>query len=149
MKDFRSELKGELFLEVLKTRGKAKLAVTGASMLPSIWPGDILEVRQREMAEISPGDVVLCERQGAFLAHRVVKKQGGPERPLLITRGDTLRAPDPPVEPEELLGCVAAVWRGERRRDARLTPWRRAAAWLFCRSHLSIKVALRIRGLLV
>src|SRR6266568_2706456 len=42
--DARSGLKGELFLEVLRTFGSARLRVTGTSMLPSIWPGDILEV---------------------------------------------------------------------------------------------------------
>ena len=42
--DKRSELKSELFLEVLKSSGEAKLAVNGTSMLPSIWPGDVLEV---------------------------------------------------------------------------------------------------------
>jgi hypothetical protein len=56
MIDRRSELEGQLFLEILKSSGQARLAVTGTSMLPTIWPGDILEVRRQSVAEIAPGD---------------------------------------------------------------------------------------------
>ena len=146
MRDTRSALKGELFLEVLKSAGQAWLAVTGASMLPSIWPGDVLEVHRQAVSEISPGDVVLCERHGGFLAHRVVGKVGGPKGTLLITRGDALRAPDAPVSSEELLGGVTAILRGGRRLQPRLTRWRRVASWLFSHSDLCTRLALRIAG---
>jgi hypothetical protein len=144
MKDTRRELEGELFLEVLKSAGQARLAVTGTSMLPSIWPGDILEVHRQSVAEIVPGDVVLRERNGAFLAHRVVEKVDWPERTLLITRGDALRAPDRPIAPEELLGRVTAILRGGRRLEPRLTPWGRFASWVLSRSDLCTKLALRL-----
>jgi hypothetical protein len=147
MKDARSELKEELFLEILKSSGQAKLAVTGASMLPSIWPGDILEVHQQSLADIRAGEVVLYERDGRFAAHRVVKKAGEPERPVLITRGDALRTLDAPVSPEELLGRVAAIWRGGRRLEPRLTRWGRVASWVLARSDLSIRLALRFARL--
>ena len=62
MTDRRNELKGELFRETLKAFGQARLAVTGTSMLPTIWPGDVVEVRRESVAEISAGDVVLCAR---------------------------------------------------------------------------------------
>jgi len=144
MKEARSEAKGQLFLETLRSSGRARLAVTGASMLPSIWPGDVVEVRRESLEEISRGDVVLCTRQGGFCAHRVVEKVAGPERTLLITRGDALPAPDPPVAPEELLGRVTAVLRGGHRVEPRLTRWGRLAAWIFRRSELCTRLALRL-----
>lgn len=139
-----SELKGQLFLEILKSSGQAKLAVTGASMLCSIWPGDVLEVHRQGVAEISPGDVVLIARNGGFSAHRVVEKVVGAGRTLLITRGDALRAPDPPVSPEELLGRVTAILRGGRRLEPHLTRRGRLASWVMSRSDLCIKLALRV-----
>jgi hypothetical protein len=144
MIDTRGELKRQLFLEILKSSGQAKLAVTGASMLPSIWPGDLLEVQQQAVSEVAPGNVVLCERHGGFLAHRVVGKVAGPKGALLITRGDALRTPDPPVSPEDLLGRVTAILRGGRRIEPGLTRWRRAASWLFSRSDLCTRLALGI-----
>lgn len=144
MMNTRSELKGELFLEVLRSTGQAKLALTGASMLPSIRPGDVVEVRRESVGEISPGDVVLCARQGGFFAHRVVEKRAGSERTVLITRGDALLAPDPPVAPEEVLGRVTAILRGGRRLELRLTPWRRLASWVLSHSEICTRLALRL-----
>jgi hypothetical protein len=140
-----SELKGQLFLETLKSFGQAMLAVTGTSMLSSIWPGDILEVRRQNATEICQGEVVLFERDGRLLAHRVVAKLGGPERTLLVTRGDALRAPDSPVSPEELLGRVTAILRGGRRLEPRLTRWGRVASWVLSRSDLCTRLALRLK----
>ena len=144
-KDPRSQLKGQLFLEILKSSGQARLAVTGSSMLSSIWPGDILEVRRQNTAEICPGEVVLFERDGRLLAHRVVEKMGGPERTLLVTRGDGLRASDWPVSPEELLGRVTAILRGGRRIKPCLTRWGRVASWMLSRSNLCTRLALRLK----
>jgi hypothetical protein len=145
IKDTRDELKGQLFLEILKSSGQAKLAVTGSSMLSSIWPGDILEVRRQNTAEICPGEVVLFERDGRLLAHRVVEKVGGPERTLLVTRGDGLRASDWPVSPEELLGRVTAILRGGRRIEPCLTRWGRVVSWMLSRSDLCTRLALRLK----
>jgi hypothetical protein len=72
--DTRGEVKSHLFREVLRSFGEARLAVTGASMLPSIWPGDILEVRRQSAAEICPGQLVLFARGGGLVAHRVVSQ---------------------------------------------------------------------------
>jgi hypothetical protein len=115
-------------------------------MLPAIWPGDVLEVRRQDATEICLGEVILFERDGRLFAHRVVEKVGGPERTLLITQGDGLRAPEPPVGPEELLGRVTAVVRGGRRIDPRFTRWRRVASWVLSRSHLCTSLALRLKG---
>jgi len=141
--DTRSELEGELFLEVLESTGRAKLAVTGTSMLPTIRPGDILEVHRQGLETIVPGHVVLFMRNGGFAAHRVLERIQGLQRSLLITRGDALRVPDPPVSPEELLGRVTAVLRGERHLDPHLTPWARVASWFLARSEFCARVARR------
>ena len=140
--DIRNELKGELFRETLKSSGRARLAVTGTSMLPTIWPGDVVEVRRESVAEISA--VVLCARAGGFLAHRVVGKVLGPSGTVLITRGDALPTPDAPIAPGELLGRVTAILRGGRRIEPRLTRWGRVAAWILSRSDFCTRVVLHL-----
>ena len=174
--DARDEVKCDLFLEVLRSFGSARLRVTGTSMLPSIWPGDILEVsllpvssfespissfpgRGRageRLAEardsIRPGELVLYERSGRFFAHRVVGAMQmpitdcrDPSSTFLVTRGDRLRQPDPPVSPQELVGRVKAIVRGGRRIVPRRTWWGRAVSWVLCRSDVSTGILLRVR----
>jgi hypothetical protein len=87
---------------------------------------------------------VVFEREARLVTHRVVEKLTGPERTLLITRGDALRVPDQPVSPEELLGRVTAILRGGCRLDPRLTRWARVASWFLARSEFCARVARRL-----
>jgi signal peptidase I len=144
MDDTRQELKRQLVLDAVGSLGEAHLPASGSSMLPSIRPGDVLEVHRESIAGISIGDVVVFEREARLVTHRVVEKLTKPGRTLLITRGDALREPDPPVSPEELLGRVTAILRSGRRLDPRLTPWARMASWFLARSEFCARVARRL-----
>jgi signal peptidase I len=144
MSDARNELKRQLALDAVGSLGEARLAASGSSMLPTIRPGDVLEVHRESMAAVSIGDIVVFEREARLVTHRVVEKVLGPERTLLITRGDALRAADPPVTPEELLGRVTAILRGGRRLDPRRTRWARVASWFLARSEFCARVARRL-----
>ena len=103
--------KCELAAEVVRSFGTLRLRVTGCSMLPSVWPGDVLLAHREDIAKISRGDIVLFSREGQLVAHRVVSTIGGPENPSLITRGDAQLAPDSPVAAGELLGRVVSILR--------------------------------------
>ena len=142
--DPRSEVNHSLAVEVLRRFGEARLRVTGSSMLPAVWPGDLVAVRRQGMGEIRRGHVVLFVRDGRFFAHRVVGKIRRQDRTLLVTRGDRLKENDPPVSPAELLGRVTGVIRGSRCLVPRITVWRRIGSWLLCRSELGTRLALRL-----
>lgn len=146
----KTTIEGQLFVELLRKFGQAQTVVTGSSMLSSIWPGDILEVRDcgaergSGADSIRTGDIVLFSREGRTVAHRVVQLMDEPGRTLLVTRGDRLLKPDPPVSPEELLGRVITIVRGGRRIAPRLTRWGKVVSWVFSHSELCTRVALRV-----
>ena len=108
-------LKCQLAEEVLCLAGELRLRVTGTSMLPSVWPGDILHILRQDAAESLPGDIVLVRREGRLSAHRVVRKISEEGEPYWITRGDSLPDDDPPVSRQELLGRVTCILRGRSR----------------------------------
>ena len=70
---FRDIVGCELAAEVLRSSGELRLRVNGSSMLPAVWPGDLLLVSSREATEAQPGDIVLFKRKGGLVAHRVVE----------------------------------------------------------------------------
>lgn len=146
----RDAVKCDLIADVARRFGEVRLKVTGTSMLPSLWPGDILTVRRQGTVEILPGEVVMFARQGHLVAHRVVRKIIWQDRTLLVTRGDRLRKPDPPVYAEELLGRVTAIERHRGRRPRRIVPrltvWASMASWVLCRSEFCTQLLLRLRG---
>ena len=95
-------LRCQLAEEVLCLAGELRLRVTGTSMLPSVWPGDILHIRRQDTIESLPGDIVLVRRQGRLCAHRVVKKISKEGEPYWITRGDSTF---PPPESATRIAC--------------------------------------------
>jgi hypothetical protein len=103
--------KCELAENALRVFGSLRLRVTGFSMLPAIWPGDLLLIRRQAMEQILPGDIVLFARDGRLIAHRAVCKTGDRATPSLITRGDALPSFDSAVSAAELLGKVCGVFR--------------------------------------
>jgi len=97
--------KCSLAAEVLRRFGQLRLRVTGASMLPAIWPGDVVTIRSVWLSDVSRGDLVLFFRGRRFLVHRVWDVL----EDSLLTRGDSVLGPDLPVSSKELLGRVVSI----------------------------------------
>jgi len=111
LRDRERALKCEMAAQVLRTFGALRLEVTGLSMLPSVWPGDLLFIERRDMREIAAGEIVLFAREGKLVAHRVLRKTIVGDEAHAITRGDGLLSVDNPVSPAELLGSVRYAMR--------------------------------------
>ena len=119
----------ELAGEVVRTFGRVRVRVTGISMIPAVWPGDVLVVERRAAEKIQKGEIAVAEREGTLLAHRVVvvPTTAAPgfnpsfARPTssVITRGDSQLFPDEPLHADELLGTVVLIERGTRARQPR------------------------------
>jgi signal peptidase I len=103
--DARDHAGCELIAEALQVEGSVRIRLTGTSMLPAIWPGEVLAVEQPRSTSI--GDIVLFMREGRLFAHRVVERGNG----QLITRGDAVMDSDPPLSAAQALGRVTAIIR--------------------------------------
>jgi signal peptidase I len=100
--------------EVLRVSGQLRFVAQGSSMVPSIFPGDVLLVRRDVTDKISCNDIVLFTQGGRWFAHRVTHIANKGAHAFFITRGDALPSDDPPVTDHELLGRVTALGRGHR-----------------------------------
>jgi signal peptidase I len=141
--ELRDAVKRDLTAEVIRRFGEARLKVTGASMLPSLWPGDEIAVRRQSAAGLSAGQVVLGYRNQAFVAHRVVAIRDG----AVVTRGDALAYEDAPFREDEVLGVVVSIMRRGRRVGLSPAWWQRVTSWMVQGSELCTKVLLRLQRL--
>lgn len=107
-------LKCELAGEVLRSSGRLRLRVTGWSMLPAIFPGDTLLIERANSESVDKGDIILFSRDRRIFVHRVSGKSGSDGDLQIVTQGDGMRNPDPPVSSSQLLGKVSLVIRDGR-----------------------------------
>lgn len=128
----------ELVAEVVSSFGEVRLKVTGASMIPVLWPGDVITVRH-ETAELQPGQIVLYRREGKLVAHRIVRNENG----LVVTRGEALPQDDRPVQGVDIVGRVVGVVRNGRSADFEQSQWSRAFSSMLRRSDFCLRMALR------
>lgn len=139
-------VKCELVADVLRSYGTVRVQVAGWSMFPVVRPGDVLIVDHTGRSEVVPGDIVLFTREQRLFAHRVVANGGSG----MLTRGDAMPAPDPPVGESELLGRVSSIVRGGKcimpRGTSRISA--RVVAQLVHRSEVASRVIVGIYGLL-
>jgi signal peptidase I len=128
----------ELVYEVACAAGEVTLKAAGASMIPAIWPGDILTVRRCEVSSLRPGQIILFRRVGKLIAHRIQTV----DNDHLVTRGDSLRDFDPPVMESEVIGRVARIVRDNRTVEPALTIWKSMASYLLRQSDLLLRGTL-------
>ena len=135
--------KCDLASHVLRDHGSLRLRVDGTSMLPALWPGDVVRIERLPADAVAPGDVVLFYRAGRLFLHRVAQATAT----HLHTYGDAWRLPDPPVSATEFLGrathledsgCFSALapvsgWRSALSVLLRWRPVRTLTCWCHAR----------------
>lgn len=132
----------ELVTEVARCFGEVRLRVTGASMLPAIWPGDVLRVQYCTIPDLQRGQILLYRRQEKLVAHRITRIHFD----SVITRGDSVHHDDPPVGQSEIVGQVVSVVRQGRPVSQRLSLLRRIGAFILQRSDICVRATLLMVG---
>jgi len=107
--------KFSMVVEALRTHGSCSFRVSGSSMLPTLWPGELVLIERKPFPEIVPGDIVLYERDGRFFLHRLesvhIDYDHARACVLIMIRGDAMPQQDPPVSESQLLGVLTGVRR--------------------------------------
>ncbi|HZQ67836.1 MAG TPA: S24/S26 family peptidase [Terriglobales bacterium] len=140
----RDECGCSLAAEVLEQNGTVRVRVFGQSMLPTLWPGDVLTIQSQKLAAAATGDLVLYQRQGRFFVHRLISKSAAND--AFITRGDCMTKSDPVASAANFLGTIRTIRRGraEIMPKRKLSPAIRMLALGLSWSGLLQRAALRI-----
>lgn len=143
-----SEAKLDLAAGLLRSGGRIQLSALGASMLPALWPGDLLSIEGANAAGLSPGEIVLVHRDGRFFIHRLIQCGSPSGSEDWVTRGDALPRCDPPTASCDVIGCVCGITRGGRMLVPRPKPsWpARMFAWAVRHSDSLRGLALRFHS---
>ena len=128
--------------------------IRGPSMGRTLTPGTRIRIRCGDGLGHPPGTVIAFFGGNGLVGHRIVgagRDRRGPRH--LLTRGDGSLVPDPPIEPERVLGEVIEWHDGEGWRPLPAAPARTlvgrsaaAAMLLMVRLALVVDARLAVRG---
>lgn len=93
-----------------KTAGMRYYSVQSSSMVPVIYPGDLAISVKTTPSEIKVGDIVSyrsSQPDHSVVDHRVYKLF--PRQGTLVTKGDNLSYPDPPITDSQVTGKTVKV----------------------------------------
>ncbi len=126
----------DLIAEVARNQGQVQLKVAGASMVPALWPGDLVTVRRCDPSELQPGSIVVFRQNERLVVHRLLRWVdstrwvGG----CIVARGDARPRCDEPVRASEVIGRVEGILRNGRRVSERLSFRQRVVGLVLRRS---------------
>jgi hypothetical protein len=130
-----------LAVEALRQTGSLRLKVWGESMLPALWPGDVVEVKHCSLQEVLAGDIVLAIRDDRFYMHRLSSSS----RSGFTTRGDAMPSIDGEFSADALVGKVISVQRaGHVRNISRPNLGRRLLGLVLCHCGPARRLAMRL-----
>jgi hypothetical protein len=151
-----SAVRSALVAEVLRRHDRPRVRgqIQGESMLPALWPGDVVEIESCSLEELRAGEIVLAQRDERLVLHRLIGDRG-PNR--FVLRGDCVRSADPEYTADALLGRL--VRRGIEQRNATVpakrraliaqwfgAKWSRAVGISFCYCSLARRLALKLHS---
>ena len=134
--------RSDLALEALRRTGRLRLRAHGESMLPTLWPGDEVEVVSCSRENVQPGEIVLARREGRVFLHRLISCE---ESGRFVLRGDSMAAADSAYESAALAGKLVGVMRRGRMAALRPRAWARPVGWMLCHCGPVRRLALRIQ----
>jgi Peptidase S24-like len=150
-----SAIRSSLVADVLRRSARSRVhqlvrgEIHGESMLPTFWPGDVIEIESCSLEDVQAGEIVLAQRDDRLVVHRLVARCT--ENNFLL-RGDSAARPDPPLPSEALLGrLVGRVNKGRGLTASALRPgfaakWSRAVGMVLCHWGLARRVALKVHS---
>lgn len=134
-----------LAADVLRRIGRLRMQVHGESMLPVLWPRDVVEFVRCSIADVRPGEIVLAERGGQFYVHRFA---GRCQPSGFVLRGDSMPAADPPFAERSLLGRLVsrAGHESNGRPSLQLRPWSWMLGRVIAHSNTARRLVLKLHA---
>ncbi len=125
----------DLLSDAVQTGTGVRLAVSGRSMGPSFASVSDIQVIPCELSCIPLGRLVVFQRGGKWVAHRVMWRRGGEDGSVYLTKGDGLAKMDQPaVQSSEIKGMVSSLgYKDGTIVDLLSFPARLQAGWIVSR----------------
>jgi signal peptidase len=130
----------DLIADVVRAQGTVHLKVAGSSMVPTLWPGDLVTVGRCEPSELQTGSLIVFRQDERLIVHRLMHWEGG----CVVARGDASSRFDRPAPASDVIGRVESILRDGRIVATRLSFWQSMTGMLLRRSQRAAQLYMRV-----
>lgn len=96
-----------LIVDILNGGSTLRVKITGKSMVPFLYGGEIALIKKVPCSHMHRGDLILFKSfRNALTLHRIIHKKGSNGETIFLTKGDAMRAFDEGVQYQNVLGKV-------------------------------------------
>jgi signal peptidase I len=88
-----------------------RVVASGYSMIPTIWPGETVEISPISIEDVIVGDIIAFQRIHHIVVHRVIRKQSTESYFLLKSQGDSNLKEDEAITKDIFLGKVSVPFK--------------------------------------
>ncbi len=124
-----------------------RIVASGYSMIPTVWPGELIEIQPVVIEDVKIGDIIAFQRIQHMVVHRVVMIQNLHDETFITTMGDSNLKADEVINNENFIGKVK-VKNNSSRHNGQLILIKRSIysgiAFIFTYSNALIKRLLRL-----
>lgn len=127
-----------LLADVVHSGSGVRISVSGRSMGPAFASVVEIQVVSCDSSSIKPGQLVVFQRDGHWIVHRVMGSLRGADGPAYLTKGDGLAQLDhPAVQLSEIKGVVTCLgFQDGSSMDLLTFPLRLHSWWIVIRFRL-------------
>jgi hypothetical protein len=104
----RDQTIAALISATLRAGHVVRFRALGSSMVPALWPGDVLVAKPLDGAPPAIGDITLTMSDRGLIVHRLVEQRLRDGETLIVTRGDALATCDPATPASAVVGVVVS-----------------------------------------
>src|SRR3990167_2830689 len=103
-------------IKIFKNSKSFRIKSQGLSMIPVLWPGDLIYFSKKKTENLKENDLILAFKNEKLFAHRVIYRTAG----YLIPKGNNIILCAGRIYPRKLTGTVPKLNRGTRHIDWRI-----------------------------
>ena len=92
--------------EELSLGRTVRIVASGYSMIPTVWPGELIEIQPVVIENVKIGDIIAFQRIQHMVVHRVVMIQNLNDETFITTMGDSNLKVDEVINNANFIGKV-------------------------------------------
>jgi len=103
-----------ILISLIENNFKVKIPVSGFSMKPALFPGDLVLIQKFPDNDYRPDDIIISKQNNKLIAHRLIQKIKTISNTYYLCKGDAITRYDNLIPKHQILAKVTAIIKQKR-----------------------------------